>query len=69
MSRDQRVADNWALLFAQELGLKRKVPLAVVFCLVPGFLEATIRHYGFRLKGLREVETPPRRADPGRGGR
>jgi deoxyribodipyrimidine photo-lyase len=56
MSRDQRVADNWALLFAQELALERKVPLAVVFCLVRGFLEATIRHYGFMLKGLREVE-------------
>jgi len=57
MSRDQRVADNWALLFAQELALERKVPLVVVFCLVPAFLEATIRHYGFMLKGLREVET------------
>jgi len=57
MSRDQRVADNWALLFAQELALERKVPLAVVFCLVPSFLEATIRQYGFLLKGLREVET------------
>jgi deoxyribodipyrimidine photo-lyase len=57
MSRDQRVADNWALLFAQELALERKAPLAVAFCLVPGFLGATIRHYGFMLKGLREVET------------
>jgi deoxyribodipyrimidine photo-lyase len=57
MSRDQRVADNWALIFAQELALERKVPLAVVFCLVPAFLGATIRHYGFMLKGLREVET------------
>ena len=57
MSRDQRVADNWALLFAQEAALERKVPLAVVFCLAPSFLEATIRHYGFMLEGLREVET------------
>jgi len=57
MSRDQRVADNWALLFAQKLALERQVPLAVVFCLVPGFLEATIRQYGFMLKGLKEVET------------
>jgi hypothetical protein len=57
MSRDQRVADNWAFLFAQELALEQKTPLAVLFCLVPGFLGATIRHYGFMLKGLREVET------------
>ena len=57
MSRDQRVNDNWALLFAQELALEKKLPLTVVFCLVPEFLSAAIRHYGFMLKGLQEVET------------
>lgn len=57
MSRDQRVNDNWALLFAQELALERKVPLAVVFSLAPRFLGATSRQYGFMLKGLREVES------------
>ena len=36
--------------------MKRKVPLGVVFCLVPTFLNATIRQYGFMLKGLQEVE-------------
>jgi len=56
MSRDQRVNDNWALLYAQELSLQKKVPLAVVFCLVPEFLGATIRQYGFMLKGVQEVE-------------
>ena len=56
MSRDQRVNDNWALLFAQELALERKVPLGVVFSLAPRFLNATSRQYGFMLKGLREVE-------------
>jgi deoxyribodipyrimidine photo-lyase len=56
MSRDQRVEDNWALLAAQELALKDRVPLAVVFCLAPKFLDATMRQYGFMLKGLQEVE-------------
>ncbi len=56
MSRDQRSEDNWALLFAQELALELKSPLAVVFCLVPQYLGATIRQYDFMLKGLREVE-------------
>jgi deoxyribodipyrimidine photo-lyase len=56
MSRDQRVEDNWALLAAQELALADKGPLAVVFCLVPEFLDATMRQYGFMLKGLQEVE-------------
>ncbi|XP_043926648.1 deoxyribodipyrimidine photo-lyase-like [Protopterus annectens] len=55
MSRDQRVQDNWALLYAQRLALKQKWPLHVCFCLVPKFLDATIRHFGFMLKGLQEV--------------
>jgi deoxyribodipyrimidine photo-lyase len=56
MSRDQRAKDNWALLFGQELALKQKTPLAVVFCLVPEFLGATTHQYHFMLKGLKEVE-------------
>ena len=56
MSRDQRVHDNWALLFAHQLSLENKKPLAVIFNLVPDFLEATIRQYGFMLQGLKEVE-------------
>lgn len=55
MSRDQRLQDNWAFLYAQRLALKQELPLHVCFCLVPKFLEATIRHYGFMLRGLQEV--------------
>ncbi len=56
MSRDQRVNDNRALLFAQEMALEQKKPLVVIFCLVPRFLEASLRQYAFMLKGLGEVE-------------
>jgi len=56
MSRDQRSEDNWAMLYAQKLALKRKAPLYIVFCLVPKFLDATIRHFDFMLRGLKEVE-------------
>ncbi len=63
MSRDQRVRDNWALLFAQSLAREHKSPLAVAFCLVPRFLGATIRQYGFMLKGLRDVEQALRKKD------
>ncbi len=63
MSRDQRAGDNWALLFAQELALELKVPLSVVFCLVPEFLGATIRQYGFMVKGLQGVEEKLAEAD------
>ncbi|NIP44763.1 MAG: deoxyribodipyrimidine photolyase, partial [candidate division Zixibacteria bacterium] len=45
MSRDQRVQDNWALLFARDIAFERKQPLCVVFTLVPAFLGATIRQY------------------------
>jgi deoxyribodipyrimidine photo-lyase len=55
MSRDQRANDNWALLSAQELALQKKQALSVVFCLVPKFLGATIRQYGFMLRGLQET--------------
>ena len=57
MSRDQRVHDNWALLFSQQIALDKKKPLIVLFNIVPDFLEATIRQYGFMLKGLREIES------------
>lgn len=57
MSRDQRVHGNWALLYAQELARENKLPLTVVFCLSPKFLDATLRHYDFMLKGLEEVES------------
>ena len=56
MSRDQRVSDNWALLYAQELADKYKSPLAVAFCMVPKFLEASWRQYHFMIEGLKEVE-------------
>jgi deoxyribodipyrimidine photo-lyase len=56
MSREQRVRDNWALLYAGELARERKVPLAVVFTLSPRFLDATLRQYDFMLRGLEKVE-------------
>ena len=55
MSRDQRVRDNWALIYAQEIALNHGLPLVVVFCLTPSFLGAALRHYGFMLRGLKRV--------------
>ena len=56
MSRDQRAYDNWALLFAQTKAAELKTEIIVVFNLVPEFLDASIRQYGFMLKGLQETE-------------
>jgi deoxyribodipyrimidine photo-lyase len=55
MSRDQRIRDNWALVFAQQQALELKTPLVIAFCLVPEFLDATERQYDFMLKGLEEL--------------
>jgi deoxyribodipyrimidine photo-lyase len=56
MSRDQRVEDNWALLYAQELAKKHNAPLIVVFCLVEDFLGAQDKHFHWMLSGLAVVE-------------
>ncbi len=56
MSRDQRVTDNWALLFAQELAEKNHTTVSVVFCLRKKFNFATERLVDFMLGGLQEVE-------------
>eukprot|EP00850_Spirogloea_muscicola_P013166 SM000088S23707 [mRNA] locus=s88:196256:200401:+ [translate_table: standard] len=56
VSRDQRAVDNWALLYAAEQAKARGVALAVVFNLVASFLNAQARHFGFMLRGLREMQ-------------
>ncbi|MCX8206283.1 MAG: deoxyribodipyrimidine photo-lyase [Methanothrix sp.] len=58
MSRDQRVSDNWALLYALEMAKRLNESLAVAFCLTPRFLEAGAGDlsYRFMLDGLRELE-------------
>lgn len=56
MSRDQRLHDNHAVTFAQRLAKEKGLRFKIVFNLVPKFLEATIRQFGFMLKGLEEVE-------------
>jgi deoxyribodipyrimidine photo-lyase len=56
MSRDQRVNDNWALIFAQNIAVENKQSLIVVFCLANDFPGAAIRHYSFMLEGLEKVE-------------
>jgi deoxyribodipyrimidine photo-lyase len=58
MSREQRVRDNWELLAAREEALRLRKPLAVVFYLNPDFPGASLRHYMFLLRGLRELQLP-----------
>lgn len=37
------------------MALKNRVPLHVCYCILPTFLDATIRHYKFLVKSLSEV--------------
>ncbi|SDK91845.1 Deoxyribodipyrimidine photo-lyase type II [Maridesulfovibrio ferrireducens] len=54
MSREQRVKDNWGLLYARELAGETR-PLVVCFVMSPSFMCATFRQYDFMLRGLKEV--------------
>jgi deoxyribodipyrimidine photo-lyase len=56
MSRDQRVRDNWALLYAQQLADQRESSLAVVFTLMPHYPNANKRHFDFLINGLKQIE-------------
>ncbi|MCX6728110.1 MAG: deoxyribodipyrimidine photo-lyase [Candidatus Saccharibacteria bacterium] len=57
MSRDQRVADNHALIAAQQKAIEHALPLAVIFCLQPKSGNRSREHFEWMLEGLREVET------------
>jgi deoxyribodipyrimidine photo-lyase len=61
MQRDQRVNDNWALLYAREKADALNQPLAVVFCLASQFINAPASHFSFMKAGLVEVEQELRR--------
>ncbi|KAM6920035.1 LOW QUALITY PROTEIN: CPD photolyase [Lycodopsis pacificus] len=49
MLRDHRVQDNWALVHAQQLALKKNLPLHVCVLVVPKS-ELSTRHYSFMLE-------------------
>lgn len=56
MHREHRSRDNWALLHAHAEAARLGAPLAVVWCLTNSFLGATIRQYGFLLRGMEETQ-------------
>jgi deoxyribodipyrimidine photo-lyase len=56
MSRDQRIADNHALIAAQKHALKLGLPLAIVFICNTTASQRAREHYRFMLAGLLELE-------------
>ena len=55
MQRDRRFNNNWALIHAQNIALRYKVPLTVFYSLNGNFANANPRQYGFLLRGLSET--------------
>ena len=55
MHRDLRAHDNWGLIHAREQALARGAALGVVFFFFFRFLDATLRHFDFLLRGLDET--------------
>jgi len=55
MSRDQRVDDNWALLYAQSIAIEMNQGLMVVFCKSGHYLGSTNQQESFMMAGLHEV--------------
>lgn len=56
MHRTHRAHDNEGLEYATLLARRANVPVVAGYCLVPRFLGAARRQFGFLLKGLAEVE-------------
>jgi deoxyribodipyrimidine photo-lyase len=55
MSRDQRVQDNWALIFAVKLAQQESRNVGIVFCMQTEFLRAGNRQFQFMSEGLAEL--------------
>jgi deoxyribodipyrimidine photo-lyase len=56
MSRDQRVEDNWALIFADGLSKDNNCTLKILFTLTDNFLLAQEKQFIFMLEGLKKLE-------------
>ncbi|EER15411.1 Deoxyribodipyrimidine photo-lyase, putative [Perkinsus marinus ATCC 50983] len=55
MSREIRSRDNWALIHAQNVALRSKRPLLVVYNLAVGYLGGGLRQHAFKVGGLKVV--------------
>ena len=63
MSRDQRIHDNWALLYAQQEAIAREKPLVILFCLFSKYQSAQRRHLEFMIEGLQELQKEAKKLD------
>ncbi len=56
MSRDQRVEDNWALIYAHKLANENGRKLKVIFTLDFSYPLANYRSFSFMLEGLKQIQ-------------
>lgn len=56
MSRDQRIEDNYAFLYAYSKAVELNQPICVVFNLYNSFNKANKRHLDFMIDGLKKIE-------------
>lgn len=56
MNRDMRNEDNFTLLYAQEIALKKGMQLFVVYNLVYSFLDGGYRQWIFKIEALKKIE-------------
>ena len=57
MSRDQRVENNWSLIYAIKKANEFNSGLEVVFCLDNNYDYLNYRNFDFMIKGLKEIES------------
>ncbi len=63
MARDQRVNDNWALLYAEQYALERKKSVVVALPIAIDYPKAPARQKAFIIHGLKELERNLARLD------
>lgn len=56
MNREMRIQDNWSFLYAKSLADMQKVPVVVVYNLVPGFLGGQNRQLVFKISALQKIK-------------
>lgn len=56
MSRDQRIMDNWALIYAYNLAMELNRQFKVVFTLDFSYPMANFRSFSFMIDGLRQLQ-------------
>ena len=57
MSRDQRVEDNWAMIFTQKLAIEHKQPVIVICPIAADYPDASAQQSIFMILGLKQLET------------